>query len=53
MVHASWFEVNQHITTGNDSLGRIYYVKPEGQKKITVLAYHKSNDNDQQRFQKN
>ena len=47
-----WFEVNQHITTGNDSLGRIYYVKPEGQKKITVLAYHKSNDNDQQRFHK-
>ena len=29
-----WFEVNQHITTGNDSLGRIYYVKPEGQKRL-------------------
>lgn len=47
-----WFKVLQHIKTGNDNLGRIYYVREDGQEKLTVMAYHKKNDIAQQRFHK-
>jgi hypothetical protein len=44
-----WFEIDDHINTGDSPRGRVYYTKLQSGRLLAVVHY-KKDDNEQQRF---